>query len=141
MSGIYGNVGQTNYGAAKAGIAAFTVIAALELGRYGVTVNAIAPRRLTRMTEDLRHGYTDEDKETRSPRWIAPVVTWLASEGAARSPAASSRPATASSPSPRAGTRDRKAEPILDPREAGKILTELAKKARKNAGMNGLDLD
>jgi NAD(P)-dependent dehydrogenase (short-subunit alcohol dehydrogenase family) len=42
-SGIYGNVGQTNYGAAKAGIAPFTIIAAMELERYGVTVNAIAP--------------------------------------------------------------------------------------------------
>ncbi len=42
-SGIYGNVGQTNYGAAKAGIAAFTIIAAKELARYGVTVNAVAP--------------------------------------------------------------------------------------------------
>jgi len=52
-SGIYGNVGQTNYGAAKAGIASFTVIAAMELGRYGVTVNAIAPAALTRMTENL----------------------------------------------------------------------------------------
>ena len=52
-SGIYGNVGQTNYGAAKAGIAALTVIASMELGRYGVTVNAIAPSALTRMTENL----------------------------------------------------------------------------------------
>ncbi|MEY4115400.1 MAG: hypothetical protein RIQ32_159, partial [Actinomycetota bacterium] len=43
VSGIYGNVGQTNYGAAKAGIAAFTTIASLELARYGVTVNAVAP--------------------------------------------------------------------------------------------------
>jgi NAD(P)-dependent dehydrogenase (short-subunit alcohol dehydrogenase family) len=42
-SGIYGNVGQINYGAAKAGIASMTVIAAMELGRYGITVNAIAP--------------------------------------------------------------------------------------------------
>ena len=53
MSGLYGNPGQTNYGAAKAGIAAFTLIAARELGRYGVTVNAIAPGALTRLTEDL----------------------------------------------------------------------------------------
>ena len=52
-SGIYGNVGQSNYGAAKAGIAAFTIITSQELGRYGVTVNAIAPTALTRMTEDL----------------------------------------------------------------------------------------
>ena len=53
VSGIYGNPGQANYGAAKAGIAAFTNIAALEVARYGVTVNAVAPVALTRMTEDL----------------------------------------------------------------------------------------
>ncbi|MBS1838089.1 MAG: SDR family NAD(P)-dependent oxidoreductase, partial [Actinobacteria bacterium] len=53
VSGIYGNVGQTNYGAAKAGIASFTSIAAMELARYGVTVNAVAPVALTRMTEGL----------------------------------------------------------------------------------------
>lgn len=50
-SGVFGNVGQANYGAAKAGIAAFTVIAAQELRRYGVTVNCIAPNARTRMTE------------------------------------------------------------------------------------------
>ncbi len=55
-SGIYGNAGQTNYGAAKAGIASFTIIAAMELARYGVTVNAIAPAALTRMTEGLGMG-------------------------------------------------------------------------------------
>ena len=55
-TGLYGNAGQINYGAAKAGIAAFTVIAALELGRYGVTVNAIAPMALTRMNADLPFG-------------------------------------------------------------------------------------
>src|SRR4051794_38426790 len=79
-SGIYGNVGQTNYGAAKAGIAAFTIIASQELGRYGVTVNAIAPAALTRMTENLGMGQaTEEQKEQMSLRWIAPIVTWLAS--------------------------------------------------------------
>src|SRR5918994_303285 len=60
-SGIYGNVGQANYGAAKAGIAAFTVITAKELGRYGVTVNAIAPAAITRMTEDLGMGTLEEE--------------------------------------------------------------------------------
>src|SRR4029079_12519398 len=50
-SGVFGNVGQANYGAAKAGIVGFTLIAAQELGRYGVTVNAIAPNARTRMTE------------------------------------------------------------------------------------------
>lgn len=61
VSGIYGNIGQTNYGAAKAGIASFTVIAALELARFNVTVNAVAPVALTRMTEGLGNApETDE---------------------------------------------------------------------------------
>ena len=51
-SGVFGNVGQVNYGAAKAGIAGFTLIAAQELGRYGVTVNCLAPNARTRMTEE-----------------------------------------------------------------------------------------
>src|SRR5205807_9779544 len=51
-SGVFGNIGQSNYGAAKAGIAAFTVIAAQELHRYGVTVNCLAPNARTRMTEE-----------------------------------------------------------------------------------------
>src|SRR5512144_1131428 len=80
VSGIYGNPGQTNYGAAKAGIAAFTIIAALELRRYGITVNAIAPGALTRMTEDLGMGQgSEDDRAAMHPRWIAPIVTWLAS--------------------------------------------------------------
>jgi NAD(P)-dependent dehydrogenase (short-subunit alcohol dehydrogenase family) len=77
VAGLYANAGQTNYGAAKAGIAAFTQIAALELSRYGVTVNAIAPGALTRLTEDL--GLPDEMTARFEPRWVAPVVTWLAS--------------------------------------------------------------
>jgi NAD(P)-dependent dehydrogenase (short-subunit alcohol dehydrogenase family) len=80
-SGIYGNVGQTNYGAAKAGIAAFVVIAAMELQRYGVTVNAIAPAALTRMTENLGGAFqqTEEQRAQMDPQWVANVVTWLAS--------------------------------------------------------------
>jgi NAD(P)-dependent dehydrogenase (short-subunit alcohol dehydrogenase family) len=77
VSGIYGNPGQTNYGAAKGGIATFTLIAAEELGRYGVTVNAIAPGALTRLTEDL--GLPEEMVGRFGPEWVAPVVTWLAS--------------------------------------------------------------
>ncbi|MGH3743380.1 MAG: SDR family oxidoreductase [Mycobacteriales bacterium] len=81
-SGIYGNVGQTNYGAAKAGIAAMTVIAAKELERYGVLVNAIAPGALTRLTEDLQRPDSPEpppDWDPRSPAHIAPLVAWLGS--------------------------------------------------------------
>jgi NAD(P)-dependent dehydrogenase (short-subunit alcohol dehydrogenase family) len=84
VSGIFGNVGQTNYGAAKAGIAMFTVISSMEMERYGVTVNAIAPTALTRLTEDLGMGAgSEEDREAMSPRWIAPVSTWLASKQSA----------------------------------------------------------
>ncbi len=80
-SGIFGNVGQTNYGAAKAGIAAFTVISAMELVRYGITVNCIAPSALTRLTAPLMGGgdISEEIQETMSPTWIAPIVTWLCS--------------------------------------------------------------
>src|SRR5215469_7521011 len=79
VSGIYGNIGQTNYGAAKMGIAAFTIIASRELRRYGVTVNAIAPGALTRLTENLGGPVTEERKETMSPKWVAPIGVWLAS--------------------------------------------------------------
>src|ERR1700677_4930135 len=87
-SGIYGNVGQTNYGAAKAGIASFTVIAAMELGRYGVTVNAIAPAALTRMTENLGMGAQaaakkPEEFDPLDPGNIAPLVVWLGSSESA----------------------------------------------------------
>jgi NAD(P)-dependent dehydrogenase (short-subunit alcohol dehydrogenase family) len=86
-SGIFGNVGQGNYGAAKAGIAAFTIIAALELARYGVTVNAIAPVALTRMTEDLPNlaraaQPTADGFEPLAPENVSPLVVWLASVAA-----------------------------------------------------------
>lgn len=84
-SGIFGNVGQTNYGAAKAGIAAFTVISAMELVRYGITVNCIAPSAYTRLTAPLMGGdqLPDDAKESMGPRWIAPIVIWLCSPEAA----------------------------------------------------------
>ncbi len=80
-SGIYGNIGQFNYGAAKAGIAAMTIISAMELTKYGVTVNCLTPNAVTRLTEGLMGGdaLTDDVREALSPRWIACVVTWLAS--------------------------------------------------------------
>ena len=77
-SGLYGNPGQANYGAAKAGIASMTIIASRELARYGVTVNAIAPAARTRMTENLRPGSGDipppEVFDARHPDNIAPLV-------------------------------------------------------------------
>jgi NAD(P)-dependent dehydrogenase (short-subunit alcohol dehydrogenase family) len=86
-SGLLGNPGQTNYGAAKAGIAAFTVIAAQELVRYGVRVNAIAPAARTRMTEQTP-GLVDIVKAPKDPGsfdiWnpanVSPLVAYLATE-------------------------------------------------------------
>jgi NAD(P)-dependent dehydrogenase (short-subunit alcohol dehydrogenase family) len=77
-SALFANIGQVNYAAAKSGIAAFSQIAARELDQYGVTVNAIAPRAHTRMTEGLRE-FAPEEVERRSPDWVAALVTWLAS--------------------------------------------------------------
>jgi NAD(P)-dependent dehydrogenase (short-subunit alcohol dehydrogenase family) len=139
-SGIYGNVGQTNYGAAKAGIAAFTIIAAKELARYGVTVNAIAPAALTRMTENLGMGNADEaTKEKMSPRWIAPIVVWLASE---QSKDVTGRvfDITGQALSVSEGWhRGPTAEPVLDPALIGEIATQLVADARPNANMFGYD--
>ena len=81
-SGLYGNLGQANYGAAKAGIAAFTLIAAGELGRYGVTVNAISPGARTRMTENLGYGRQEVkpgEFDSRHADNVAPTVVWLGS--------------------------------------------------------------
>ncbi len=86
-SGIYGNIGQANYGAAKAGIAAFTQILGEELWRYGVLANAIAPSALTAMTEGLT-GYVDRLREIEErtgwknpgdPENIVALVVWLGS--------------------------------------------------------------
>ena len=85
-SGIFGNIGQANYGAAKAGIAAMTIIFADELGRLGVTANAIAPVALTRMTEGLPlfSGMTEVTPDgsgyhPMDPANISPLVVWLGS--------------------------------------------------------------
>jgi NAD(P)-dependent dehydrogenase (short-subunit alcohol dehydrogenase family) len=86
-SGLLGNIGQSNYGAAKAGIAAFTVIIADELGRYGVRANAIAPAARTRMTENTP-GLSDVVAEPEdvskfdvwNPANVSPLVAWLATE-------------------------------------------------------------
>ena len=138
VSGIYGNPGQTNYGAAKAGIAAFTNIAALELARYGVTVNAVAPVALTRMTEGLGPApETDEEREMRSPRWIAPIVTWLAS---AESAGVTGNVFEASGQTlaiAEGWHRGPRVAPQEDPTKLGPIVADLISRARRNAGMDG----
>lgn len=85
-AGLQGQASQINYGAAKAGIAAMTVIASLELSRYGVRANCVGPGGLTRMVGQamadvtIRHpeDYTEFDR--MNPANSAPAVAWLASD-------------------------------------------------------------
>jgi NAD(P)-dependent dehydrogenase (short-subunit alcohol dehydrogenase family) len=87
-AGLMGSVGQAAYSAAKAGIAALTLVQAAELGRYGVTANAIAPSARTRMTEtvfaDMMAAPTVSGAfDAMSPDSVAPLVVWLGSSGSA----------------------------------------------------------
>ena len=148
-SGIYGNVGQSNYGAAKAGIAAFTIITAMELQRYGVTCNAIAPAALTRMTEDLVRWKPEDDGE--KPAWepndpsnIAPLVAWLGSKESR----ADSRPVTGRVFNVRGGkvsvaegwvagpAEDKGAR--WEPGELGEVIPRLVAQARANSNTGGM---
>jgi NAD(P)-dependent dehydrogenase (short-subunit alcohol dehydrogenase family) len=141
-SGIYGNPGQGNYGAAKAGIAAFTIIAAMELGRYGVTVNAIAPGAQTRMTENLRPDRPEvkpDEFDARSPDNVAPLVVWLGSTESAGVTGrvfnvAGGRISVAEGwhAGPGVDKGDR-----WDPAELGKVIPDLVEKAAPNAAMSG----
>jgi NAD(P)-dependent dehydrogenase (short-subunit alcohol dehydrogenase family) len=142
VSGIYGNVGQTNYGAAKQGIAGFTFIAALELQRYGVTVNAIAPGALTRLTEDLGMGQASEKaKAAMSPRWVAPLCTWLASPQSAgitgRVFEASGRLLAVAE----GWHRGPSAPTVDDPAAVDEVVRALLGRTRPPAGMDGKDLE
>jgi NAD(P)-dependent dehydrogenase (short-subunit alcohol dehydrogenase family) len=143
-SGLYGNVGQTNYGAAKAGIAAFTIIAAKELSRYGVTVNAVAPAALTRMTENL--GMADasanlkpEEFDALDPANISPLVVWL---GAHESKDVTGRVFDVKGGNIRvaegwvAGPGQDKGD-RWDPSELGRIIPDLIADAAPNASMGG----
>jgi 3-oxoacyl-[acyl-carrier protein] reductase len=82
-AGLRGNFGQTNYGAAKAGLMGMTFVWALELGKYGVTVNAIAPSGATRMTASLFEKAGSEPPAEENPALNAPLVAYVASEDAA----------------------------------------------------------
>ena len=139
-SGLYGNVGQTNYGAAKAGIAAFTIIAARELGRIGVTVNSISPTAYTRMTDNLRE-YTEEDIERRDPRWVSPTIVYLSSAEANDIngrviQAGNGRVAVCEG-----WRRGAEIDQIEDAEAIGPLIREMISNVRKNSGMDGLELD
>jgi NAD(P)-dependent dehydrogenase (short-subunit alcohol dehydrogenase family) len=75
-AGIFGNFGQTNYGAAKMGLVGFTRVLAVEGARYGIKANAIAPLALTRMTEGILGSLGSK----LDPSLVSPLVTYLAHE-------------------------------------------------------------
>jgi NAD(P)-dependent dehydrogenase (short-subunit alcohol dehydrogenase family) len=85
-SGLFANPGQLNYDAAKSGIATMAIVLAKELARYGVTVNAIAPRARTRLTENTfsgRPGPVEGEFDARHPDNVAPWIVWLCTPAAA----------------------------------------------------------
>jgi len=83
-AGLQGSVGQSNYSAAKGGVATLTLVQAAELGRYGITANALAPAARTAMTEsampDLVKKPEDDSFDAWAPENVAPLVVWLGSE-------------------------------------------------------------
>ena len=133
-AGLYGNPGQANYTAAKAGIVGFTLTAAAELDRYGVTVNAVLPGGRTRMTESLFPDQMAADGDgfdRMDPANVAPLVVWLGSEQSAGITgrvfeAMGGRVAVEEGwrPGPRA-ERDRRWEPA----ELGPVMRELLEQA------------
>ena len=139
-SGIYGNIGQTNYGAAKAGIAAFTIIAARELSRIGVTVNAISPSAYTRMTDNLRE-YSEEDKQVRDPSWVSPTVVYLASEEAQDITGRVIQAGAGMVAVCEGWRRGAEIDQMDDPAALGPKIREMIEKCRKNSGMDGKELD
>ncbi|MCP3817272.1 SDR family oxidoreductase [Streptomyces sp. A3M-1-3] len=86
-AGLLGSVGQGNYSAAKAGIVGLTLVAAVEMGRYGVQVNAIAPAARTRMTEqtfaETMAAPGEGEFDAMAPENVSPLVVWLGSAASA----------------------------------------------------------
>ncbi len=81
-AGVFGNGGQANYSAAKAGILAVTMVVCREMEKYGITVNCIAPRAVTRMTETIFGAFGEEAMKELEPRNVSALVAYLASPDA-----------------------------------------------------------
>ena len=136
-----GSVGQGAYSAAKAGIVALTMVESAELGRYGVTANAIAPAARTRMTEavfaDTMAKPDDDAFDVMAPENVAPLVVWLGSTDSAGVTGRvfdvrGNKLAVAEG-----WVRGPELKQPDDPSQLGPIMAELMAGARLNADMNG----
>lgn len=140
-SALFANIGQTNYAAAKAGIATMTIVAARELQRYGVRLNAIAPRAQTRMTEGLRE-LTEEQELRRQPDWIATLVAYLASETSAPISGRVFEAWGFGYSVIESWQHGPQMEASMDPTEIDAAVKKIVGDARKNAGIDrGQELD
>ncbi|GGD80910.1 SDR family NAD(P)-dependent oxidoreductase [Croceicoccus mobilis] len=140
-SALFANIGQTNYAAAKAGIATMTIVAARELTRYGVRLNAIAPRAQTRMTEGLRE-LTEEQERRRAPEWIATLVAYLASEQSAPISGRVFEAWGFGYSVIESWQHGPQMEASMDPTEIDAGVKKIVAEARKNAGIDrGQELD
>lgn len=134
-SALFANVGQTNYAAAKAGVATMTIVAARELARYGVRLNAIAPRAQTRMTEGLRE-LDAEGERLRQPEWISALVAYLASEEAKSISGRIFEAWGRGYSVIESWQHGPQMEAVLDPTEIGDKLKAVVGFARANAGID-----
>ncbi len=136
--GLYGNVGQANYAAAKGAIASFTLVAAMELGRYGATVNALCPTALTPMTEAVGLGdHEDARAGGLDPAWVSPALVWLVSDQSAdvtgRIIVASGKRLAIAEGWHRGPT----AAPVADPHDVDAVIRPLLAAAAPNADVQG----
>ena len=140
-SGLFGTAGQANYGAAKAGLAGLTIIAAMELERYGVTVNAISPIALTRMTEGLALTQGDGSEQAKSkvdPRWVAVLTSWLASTQSAGVTGRVFQVSGRVWAVAHGWHRGPSADPVDDPHDVDAVIRKLLSEALPNAGRRHL---
>ena len=138
-SGLFGTPGQSNYGAAKAGIAGLTIIASMELARYGVTVNAISPIALTRMTEGLALTQGDEAEQAKvDPRWVAVLTSWLASSQSAGVTGRVFQVSGRVWAVAQGWHRGPAAPPVDDPADVDAVIRALLADALPNAGAGGI---